>query len=57
MSASELNHVVEGPAGAPVVVFLGSLGSNLEMWEPQAEGLRGELRLVRVVRSGRADLP
>jgi 3-oxoadipate enol-lactonase len=52
-----LNHRVEGPAGAPVLVLLNSLGADLRMWEPQAEALRGELRLVRLDTRGHGGSP
>jgi 3-oxoadipate enol-lactonase len=43
----ELHHVIDGEAGAPVVVFGGSLGSTLEMWAPQVPVLTARFRLVR----------
>jgi 3-oxoadipate enol-lactonase len=52
-----LNHLVEGPAEAPVLVLLNSLGTDLGMWEPQAAALRGELRLVRVDTRGHGGSP
>ncbi|MBS1678510.1 MAG: 3-oxoadipate enol-lactonase [Actinobacteria bacterium] len=42
-----LAHRVEGPADAPVLVLLSSLGTDMGMWAPQAEALRDEFRLVR----------
>jgi len=47
-----LHHVVDGPADAPVVVLSGSLGTSLEMWEPQVGPLSKHLRVVRVDRRG-----
>ncbi len=41
-----LHHVVDGPPDAPVLVLLGSLGSDLSVWEPQA-ALARTLRVVR----------
>jgi 3-oxoadipate enol-lactonase len=52
-----LNHLVEGPAEAPVLVLLNSLGTDLRMWEPQAAALRDELRLVRVDTRGHGASP
>jgi 3-oxoadipate enol-lactonase/4-carboxymuconolactone decarboxylase len=52
-----LNHVVEGPADAPVLVLLNSLGTDLRMWDPQAEALRGEFRLVRCDARGHGGSP
>jgi 3-oxoadipate enol-lactonase len=42
-----VHHVVEGPAGAPAVVLSHSLGTRLEMWEPQAAALARRFRVVR----------
>jgi 3-oxoadipate enol-lactonase/4-carboxymuconolactone decarboxylase len=42
-----LHHVVDGPDGAPVLVLSGSLGSALEMWEPQVPALARHFRVVR----------
>ena len=47
MSAVRLHAVVEGPANAPVVLLAGSLGSSLQMWEPQVPALAGRFRVVR----------
>lgn len=47
MTAVALHAVVEGPEDAPVVLMLGSLGSTLEMWDPQAAALVGPYRVVR----------
>jgi 3-oxoadipate enol-lactonase/4-carboxymuconolactone decarboxylase len=52
-----LNHRVEGPAEAPVLVLLNSLGTDLGMWEPQAAALRDELRLVRLDTRGHGASP
>ncbi|GAA3587888.1 3-oxoadipate enol-lactonase [Amycolatopsis ultiminotia] len=41
-----LAHDVYGPAEAPVVVLLGSLGTTTALWRPQVEGLSGSRRLV-----------
>ena len=56
MSVS-LNHVVEGPADAPTVLLLNSLGTDLRMWDPQAAALRGEFRIVRCDARGHGDSP
>ncbi len=47
-----LNASVEGPAGAPAVMFSNSLGANLSMWQPQAEHLRDRYRVVRYDQRG-----
>lgn len=45
---SGLARTVEGPAAAPAVVFLHSLGSDSSMWRPQAEALAPSHRVVRI---------
>jgi 3-oxoadipate enol-lactonase len=52
-----LEHRVEGPAEAPVLVLLNSLGTDLRMWEPQAAALRDEYRLVRLDTRGHGGSP
>lgn len=47
MTACEVHHVLEGPEDAPALVLVNSLGATLEMWQPQAEALRGSFRVVR----------
>jgi 3-oxoadipate enol-lactonase / 4-carboxymuconolactone decarboxylase len=42
-----VNHLIEGPEGAPVVMFANSLGTTLEMWDVQAEALRDRYRVLR----------
>ncbi|MGI9050100.1 MAG: 3-oxoadipate enol-lactonase [Rubrobacteraceae bacterium] len=42
-----LNHVLEGPEGAPVLVFSNSLGTSLRMWDEQAAALVEHFRLLR----------
>lgn len=44
---ADLNHVLEGPPNAPVLVLSNSLGTTLEMWEAQAPTLRERFRLLR----------
>jgi 3-oxoadipate enol-lactonase len=38
---------IEGPAGAPVLLMSNSLGTSLEMWDPQAHALSGQFRVLR----------
>jgi 3-oxoadipate enol-lactonase/4-carboxymuconolactone decarboxylase len=42
-----VNHRLEGPDGAPVVMFANSLGTTLEMWDAQAAALRDRYRVLR----------
>jgi 3-oxoadipate enol-lactonase/4-carboxymuconolactone decarboxylase len=57
MSAVELHAVVEGPPEAPVVLLTGSLGSTLEMWEPQVAALASRFRVVRCDARGHGRSP
>ncbi len=58
MSAVKLHRVVAGPGDGPVVVFGGSLGSDVRMWEPQVAPLveRG-FRVVRYDARGHGGSP
>lgn len=47
MTAVAVHAVVDGPADAPVVLLAGSLGSTLEMWDPQVPALAERFRVVR----------
>ena len=57
MTAVELHAVVEGPQDAPVVVLAGSLGSTLEMWDPQVPALTTGFRVVRYDARGHGRSP
>jgi 3-oxoadipate enol-lactonase len=52
-----LNHIVEGPAGAPALVLLNSLGTDLRMWDAQATALRDEFRVMRCDARGHGGSP
>jgi pimeloyl-ACP methyl ester carboxylesterase len=52
-----LNAVLEGPADAPPLVLLCSLGSTVEMWAPQREELAGEFRLITLDTRGHGGSP
>ena len=41
----DLHHVIDGPADAPAVVLFPSLGSTLELWEPQVAALAEHFRV------------
>ena len=43
----QLAYTLDGPAGAPVVMFSNSLGTRLSSWEAQAEALSGRFRVLR----------
>ena len=38
-----LHHRVDGPEDAPVLVFSNSIGTTLELWEPQVPALSGRV--------------
>ena len=58
MSAVKLHRVADGPADGPVVVFGGSLGSDLRMWEPQVAPLvERSFRVVRYDTRGHGASP
>ena len=43
----ELRHQFRGKRGSPAVVFTGSLGTDLTMWQPQADRLRPHFCTLR----------
>ncbi|MEX2482567.1 MAG: 3-oxoadipate enol-lactonase [Gammaproteobacteria bacterium] len=47
-----INHVIEGPVAAPVILFSNSLGANLSMWQPQADHFSDRFRVVRYDQRG-----
>lgn len=47
MTSAVLHHELSGPEDAPVLVFAGSLGSTMAMWDPQVEALRDRFRVLR----------
>jgi 3-oxoadipate enol-lactonase len=47
-----LHCAVDGPEGAPALVLSSSLGTTLEMWEPQVAPLAVHFRVVRYDRRG-----
>lgn len=42
-----INHLLEGPAGAPVVTLAHPLAARLELWDAQARALRDRYRVLR----------
>ncbi len=56
MTAVALNHEIAGSAQAPPVLFGGSLGTTLSMWEPQLE-LERQARMIRFDVRGHGDSP
>ncbi|MBW1699330.1 MAG: 3-oxoadipate enol-lactonase [Deltaproteobacteria bacterium] len=43
----QINYVLSGKKGAPVVMLSHSLGSSLEMWDPQMPALEPHFRVLR----------
>jgi 3-oxoadipate enol-lactonase len=46
------NYEIEGPEGAPWLVFSNSLATNLTMWDPQAADLKPSYRVMRYDQRG-----
>jgi 3-oxoadipate enol-lactonase len=57
MTVCALHHVVSGPAGAPPIVFGGSLGTTLAMWDPQVRGLADRWNVVAFDHRGHGGSP
>lgn len=57
MSAVELYCDVHGPAAAPVVLLLGSLGATAAMWDPQVAELASSFRVIRCDNRGHGRSP
>src|SRR5215468_8948438 len=51
-NAITFNYDIEGPAGAPWLVFSNSLATNLSMWDPQAAELGRSFRVLRYDQRG-----
>jgi len=55
--AVDVHHTLEGPEGAPGVVFSNSLGTTGLMWDAQATALSGHLRVLRYASRGHGETP
>ena len=53
----ELHHRIEGPDGAPVLMFAGALGTTHAMWDDQAAALSGRFRVLRYDHRGHGGSP
>jgi 3-oxoadipate enol-lactonase len=47
INGARFHYRLDGAAGAPVVVFSNSLGTNLAMWDAQVPALAGKFRVLR----------
>lgn len=54
---ADVNHRLDGPDGARVVVLLHAIGTSLEMWAPQTPVLAREYRVVSVDLRGHGRSP
>jgi 3-oxoadipate enol-lactonase len=57
--AAELNYEFRGKRGSPAIVFTGSLGTDLTMWQPQADRLKPHFCTLRydMRGHGRSEVP
>src|SRR4029079_12582055 len=46
------NCQIDGPEGAPWIIFSNSLITNLSMWDDQVAGLKNEFRILRYDQRG-----
>jgi 3-oxoadipate enol-lactonase/4-carboxymuconolactone decarboxylase len=53
----EVHFTLDGPEGAPVVMFANSLGTTLAMWDEQAAALGGRYRVLRYDHRGHGQSP
>jgi 3-oxoadipate enol-lactonase len=53
----ELSARMSGPSGAPVLVLGNSLGTTIELWEPQLDALGRRFRLLRYEHRGHGGSP
>jgi 3-oxoadipate enol-lactonase len=47
IEGGQVHYRLDGPEGAPAIVFSNSLGTNLSMWDPQVEFLSKYYRVLR----------
>ncbi len=48
---------IDGPAEAPVLVMLNSLGTAARMWDPQVPALSARFRVIRIEHRGHGGSP
>src|SRR6202158_5533288 len=47
IDGARIRYRLDGPIGAPFLVLSNSLGTNLDMWEPQVAVLASRFRVLR----------
>jgi 3-oxoadipate enol-lactonase len=52
-----INYRLDGPAGAPVLVFSNSLATSLAMWDKQVRRLKDRFRILRYDNRGHGSTP
>jgi 3-oxoadipate enol-lactonase len=52
-----MNHRIDGPEGAPMLVLSNSLGTDLELWSPNVEHWLGSFRVLRYDLRGHGGSP
>jgi len=57
VSAVDLHHLVSGPADAAALLLGGSLGTTLDMWDPQLAALAETARVIRFDHRGHGGSP
>ena len=57
MNSVTVNHRIEGPAAAPALLLLNSLGSDLSLWEPIMPELVRHFRVIRFDQRGHGESP
>ncbi|MEA2322731.1 MAG: 3-oxoadipate enol-lactonase [Solirubrobacteraceae bacterium] len=57
MSVVEVPHRIDGREDAPVLLLSNSLGSTMEMWDPQVQRLSDDFRIVRYDTRGHGAAP
>jgi 3-oxoadipate enol-lactonase len=50
-----INYQIDGPQGAPWIVFSNSLATTIAMWDEQAAALKGSYRVLRYDQRGHGD--
>lgn len=57
MNSVSVNHRVEGPAAAPALLLINSLGSDLSLWDPIMPELLRHFRVIRFDQRGHGASP